>query len=91
LSDIFSIFFYKEDALKKLQIVGAGCAKCKKLAELADQAAKSLGVPYELEKVTDIQQIVELGVLMTPALIVDGVVKFSGRVPSLEEIKKFIA
>ena len=76
--------------MKKLQILGTGCPKCKKLFELTDQAAKSLGIEYEIEKVEDIQQIVAFGVMMTPALAVNGEVKVSGRVPSVDEIKKMI-
>jgi small redox-active disulfide protein 2 len=77
--------------MKKLQILGTGCAKCKKLAEITEQAAQSLGVPYEMEKVTEIQKIMAFGVMMTPALVVDGVVKVSGRLPSPDEIKTMIA
>lgn len=76
--------------MKKLQVLGTGCQKCKKLYELTDQAAKSLGIEYEIEKVEDIQQIVAFGVMMTPGLAVNGEVKVSGRLPSLEEIKKLI-
>lgn len=77
--------------MKKLQILGTGCAKCMKLAELTEQAAQSLGVSYEMEKVTEIQKIMAFGVMMTPALVVDGVVKVSGRLPSSAELKTMIA
>lgn len=77
--------------MKKLQILGTGCQKCKKLFELTDQAAKSLGTEYEIEKVEDIQQIVAFGVMMTPALAVNGEVKVSGKVPTVDEIKRMIA
>ena len=77
--------------MKKIQILGTGCAKCKKLAERAEQAAKELGVDYEIEKVTDIIQIARFGVMMTPALALDGHVKSSGRVLGVEEIKKLVA
>lgn len=77
--------------MRKLQILGTGCPKCKKLTEQTEEAAKSLDLQYELEKVTDIKDIVAFGVMMTPALVVDGEVKVSGRVPSVEEIKKLIA
>lgn len=76
--------------MKKIQILGTGCPKCEKLAELAKQAADSMNIEYELEKIKDIQKIVEFGVMMTPALAVDGQVKFSGKVPPIEEIKKAI-
>jgi len=77
--------------MKKFQILGTGCAKCEKLAHLTEAAAKDLGLAYELVKVKDIMQITAMGVMMTPALAVDGVVKVSGKVPSLDEIKKLIA
>jgi len=77
--------------MKKIQVLGTGCPKCKKLAENAETAAKSLGVEYEIEKVTDINDIMRFGVMMTPALAVDGQVKTAGKVPSPEDIKKMIA
>ncbi len=76
--------------MKKLQILGGGCAKCEKLADLSKEAAESLGVEYNLEKVTDINKITSFGIMMTPALVVDGEVKISGKVPKLDEIKKMI-
>lgn len=75
----------------KLQILGTGCPKCKKLAEVTEEAAKSLGIEYEIEKVSDIQEIMKFGVMMTPALAVDGTVKVAGKVPSTDEIRKMIA
>lgn len=77
--------------MKKIQILGTGCAKCEKLTELTKKAADSMSIEYEIEKVNDIQKIVEFGVMMTPALVVDGEVKFSGKVPSVEEIKKYLS
>ena len=71
----------------KVQILGTGCPKCRKLAENAEAAAKALGLDYELEKVTDINEIMAFGVMMTPALAVDGKVRVSGKVPGVEEIK----
>ena len=76
--------------MKKIQILGTGCPKCKKLAENADAAAKQLGIEYTLEKVTDIKEIMKFGVMMTPALAVDGNVKVTGKVPTIEEIQNFI-
>lgn len=76
--------------MKRLQILGGGCPKCKKLAENAESAAKALGVEYELEKVTDINTIMEFGVMITPALAVDGEVKASGKVLSVEQIKSLL-
>ena len=77
--------------MKKIQILGTGCAKCQKLAAVADEAARALGDPYELSKVTDLQEIMGFGVMFTPALVVDGVVKIAGKVPSLEDAKKLLA
>jgi small redox-active disulfide protein 2 len=76
--------------MKKIQIFGSGCAKCKKLAEAAEQAAKELGIPCEFEKVTDFQKIAGFGVMTTPALVVDGKVMAAGKVLSLGEIKKML-
>ena len=76
--------------MKKLQILGTGCPKCMKLEELSRKAADELGIEYEVEKVKDIKRIMDFGVMMTPALVVDGEVKVAGRVPSLEDIKKYI-
>ena len=74
----------------KLQILGTGCSKCRKLTENAEAAAKELGIDYTLEKVTDINEIMKFGVMMTPALAVDGDVKTVGKVPGVEEIKKML-
>ena len=73
-----------------LQVLGAGCPKCKKLTEHAETAAKELGIKYEIEKVTDINKILKFGVMMTPALAVDGEVKIVGKMASVEEIKELI-
>jgi small redox-active disulfide protein 2 len=77
--------------MKKLQILGTGCPKCKKLAEVTEAAAKELGIEYEIEKVTDITKIMEFGVMMTPALAVDGQVKVVGKVPNMDQIKSYIS
>ncbi len=71
----------------KIHILGPGCAKCTQLAETVTAAAKELGIDYEMEKVSDFNKIMSFGVMMTPGLVVDGVVKAVGRVPSLDEIK----
>jgi len=76
--------------MKKLQILGPGCMKCQRLAEATEAAAKSLGIDYALTKVTDVNEIVSFGVMATPALVVDGVVKVVGRVPTSDEIKKLL-
>jgi small redox-active disulfide protein 2 len=75
----------------KIQILGTGCPKCKKLAEHAEAAAKALQLDFELEKITDISQIIAFGVMTTPALVVDGEVKLLGMVPSVEELKKMLS
>lgn len=77
--------------MKKLQILGTGCPKCRKLAENTEKAAKELGIEYEIEKVTDINKIMQFGVMMTPALAVEGEVKVVGKVASVEDIKTLIA
>ena len=74
--------------MKKIQILGTGCPKCKKLAENAEAAAKEAGIEYELEKVSDINEIMNFGVMTTPALVVDGEVKSAGKVLSADDIKK---
>jgi small redox-active disulfide protein 2 len=74
----------------KLQILGTGCAKCNALTMATEKAAQALGVPYELEKVTDLKQIMSFGVMMTPALVVDGKVKVAGKVPSVDELKTIL-
>jgi small redox-active disulfide protein 2 len=76
--------------MKKLQVLGTGCPKCKLLAQNAEAAAKALGIAYALEKVTAIPDIMKFGVMMTPALVVDGEVKVVGKAPSVEELKKLL-
>jgi small redox-active disulfide protein 2 len=74
----------------KIQILGSGCAKCRALTAVAEQAAKDLGLEYEVEKITDLTRFADFGVMFTPALAVDGAVKLSGKVPSLDEAKKLL-
>ena len=76
--------------MKKIQILGTGCPKCKQLVENAEEAVKELGSEFIVEKVTDLNDIMSMGVMVTPALAVDGVVKVCGKVPEPEEIKKLI-
>ncbi len=76
--------------MKKIEILGTGCPKCERLAVAARDAADALGVEYELEKVTDIKAITARGVMMTPALVVDGQVKVVGRVPAAAELETMI-
>ncbi|MBL3539528.1 hypothetical protein SDC9_186051 [bioreactor metagenome] len=75
----------------KIQILGTGCPKCKKLADLAEQAARELGLAYELEKVTEIPKIIAFGVVATPGLAVDGKVLAAGSLPSYEKVKELLA
>ena len=77
--------------MKTIQILGTGCAKCNHLADCAKQAADELGLEYRLEKVTDMLRFADFGVMITPAMAVDGAVKVAGRVPGIEEMKKLLA
>lgn len=76
--------------MKKIQVLGTGCPKCTKLAENAEAAAKEAGIEYELEKVTQINDIMQMGVMVTPALAIDGEVKVVGKVASTEDIKAML-
>jgi len=76
--------------MKKLQILGTGCAKCIKLTANAEEAARKAGIDYEIEKVTDINEIMKFGVMMTPALVVDGKVKLVGKVLPPAELENLI-
>ena len=77
--------------MKKLQVLGTGCPKCRMLTEHTEAAAQALGIDYELEKVTDFDRIAEFGLLTTPALVVDGEVKVAGRVPSVAALRQILA
>ena len=77
--------------MTRIQVLGPGCAKCKMLSERVSQAVTELGLECEVEKVTDINRIVEFGVMSTPALVVNGTVKMYGHVPSVEKIKEMIS
>ena len=74
----------------KIEILGTGCPKCKKLHELAEEAFKELGVSAEIIKVTDINKIIDYGVMVTPALVIDGNVMVAGKIPEKEGIKRWI-
>lgn len=76
--------------MKNIQILGSGCSKCQVLADNAEAAAKSLGLEYTLEKVTDINRIAEFGIMLTPGLAVNGEVKSFGRVLSPEKIRPLL-
>jgi len=77
--------------MKKIQILGTGCPKCRKLAENAEAAARALGIEYSLEKITDVNEVMKFGVMLTPALAVDGEVKVAGEVPDPEAIKGMLS
>lgn len=76
--------------MKKIVILGPGCPKCTKLYQVTEEAVKSLGLECELEKVTDITEIMAYGVMLTPALVVNGEVKIMGKVPSVDAIEKML-
>jgi small redox-active disulfide protein 2 len=76
--------------MKKILVLGGGCAKCATLYRNADEAAKTLGIEYEIEKITDFKKIMEYGVMSTPALVVDEAVKTSGKVPSVKECETLL-
>ncbi len=74
----------------KIEILGTGCPKCKKLNELAEEAINDLGISAEIIKVTDISKIIDYGVMVTPALVIDGNVKVTSKIPSKQEITDWI-
>ena len=78
-------------AMKKIQILGTGCAKCRQLTANAETAAKQLGLSFEIVKITELPEIMKFGVMSTPALAVDGVVKSQGRLLTPEQIKPLLA
>lgn len=75
----------------KIEVMGTGCAKCKGLFKNVDQAVKELGISAEVVKVDSLQEILNRGVMMTPALYIDGQARAVGRAPSVEEIKKLLS
>ena len=77
--------------MKTIQILGTGCTKCDRLADTVDAAARELGLDYRLEKITDMMRFADFGVMLTPALAVDGEVKVAGKVPSRDELKRMLA
>jgi len=76
--------------MKKIQILGGGCAKCQQLYANAETAAKTLNLEYQIEKISDLQEIAKRGIMTTPGLVVDGVVKSSGRLLTSEQIKTLL-
>jgi small redox-active disulfide protein 2 len=77
--------------MKHIKILGGGCPKCHKLAQHAEEAAKELSMEYDIEKVTDWKEYQKYGVMMTPALVIDEKLKSSGRVISVDDIKKYLS
>ena len=77
--------------MKKLHVLGSGCAKCNHLMEVTTKASEELALDCEIEKVTDFMRFADFGVMVTPALVVDGEVKISGQVPPIEEMKKLLS
>ena len=77
--------------MKKIQILGPGCPNCERLAGLTERGARELGIEFELQKVTEITEIVQFGVMATPGLVLDGEVLVSGRVPSEAEVKEWLS
>lgn len=76
--------------MKEIRVLGTGCAKCKKLEDVTREAAEEMGIDFNLEKVSELDKIMEYGVMMTPALVVDGEVKASGKIPGTEDLKKML-
>ena len=76
--------------MHKIQILGTGCTKCNNLTKAATTAADELGIPYELEKVTDFLKFADFGVMVTPALVVDGKVLVAGKVPKHDELLELL-
>ncbi len=74
----------------KIQVLGPGCASCEGLASDVNALVGELGIECEIDKITDINEIVAAGVMLTPALLVDGEVKVAGRRPSLDELKEML-
>ncbi len=75
----------------KIQILGSGCAKCKLLEQHAREAVTEMGIPAEIEKITDIDAIMEMGVMMTPALAIDGQIKSVGRVLTKDQVAAYLS
>jgi len=76
---------------KKIIVLGPGCPRCEKLTQLAGRAAEELGIKYHLEKLSDFREFQKYGLMLTPGLVVDGVLKVQGKVPSLDEVKALLA
>ena len=79
-----------EGDVKKIKVLGPGCARCDRLAASAEQAADALGIEYELEKIKELEEYPKYGLMMTPGLVVDGKLVVQGKVPSVDEIKALL-
>jgi len=77
--------------MKNIKILGAGCAKCKQTEAVVKEAIEKFGIEANVEKVEDIQEIIQYNVLSTPAVVVDEVVKFRGRIPTVNEVKEALS
>lgn len=77
--------------MKKITVYGPGCAKCKQTEDLVRKVVADCGVPVEVVKVSDLKEMITAGVMSTPAVAVDGVMKVTGRVPSTDDVKAWIA
>lgn len=76
--------------MKQILVLGSGCAKCNNLYQNVDDTARQLDIEYSIEKVTDILRFVDYGVMITPALVIDGKLKLAGKLPSQEQLKQFL-
>jgi small redox-active disulfide protein 2 len=76
--------------MKEVKVLGPGCPKCVQLMKQTEQAIQELSLECSVEKITDIQKITSFGVMMTPALVVDGEIKVTGKVPSMDDLKKML-
>ena len=74
----------------KIEILGTGCSKCRQTEKIVRRAVEETGVTAEVVKIQDLQDIIDRGVMMTPAVVVDGDVKIMGHIPSVEEVKKLL-
>lgn len=76
--------------MTKIEVLGTGCAKCKRLYANVQEAVKAIGIEAEVVKVDSIDELVERGVMSTPALFIDGKMRMAGKVPTVDELKKII-
>lgn len=76
--------------MKKILVLGSGCAKCNTLYQNVDDTARQLGIEYSLKKVTDMLRFIDYGVMITPALVIDGKLKLAGKLPSQDQLAQFL-